>query len=119
MKTAVSKTHIIAAGVIAGAFTFGFISGPAFAEQAKANSTAFGFQFSYEKEELATSDSAAKLLTRLETKVKRFCTNAAGTGTRLRNTDDGCITKTMEQTVASFNSSLVAEVYKNKARADG
>ena len=118
MKSAVSKIHIIAAGVIAGAFTLGFVSGPAFAEKAKA-ATAFGFEFSYDKAELASSDSAAKLVSRLETKVRKFCTNAARTGTRLKKTDPECLTNTMEQTIAGMNSSVVAEAYKNRARADG
>jgi UrcA family protein len=110
MKTAVSTTHILAAGVIAGAFTIGFMSGPAFA-QSKGD---FKFDFAFEKSELETSDSAAKLLTRLESKVKRYCANLT-TGSRLRQKDDTCFKSTMDTTVAGLGSSMVAELYKSRA----
>ena len=114
MKTMISKTHLIAAAVIATAFTAGFASGPAFADQ---KTEAFSFKFAYDKTEFATSDSAGKLLTRLESKVKRFCAAQAPTGTRLKKGDDQCFKRTMQQTVDSFGSSMVAELYKT--RADG
>ena len=118
MKTAISKTQFVAAAVIASAFAVGFMSGPAFADDKRKEE--FGFQFAFEPTEFATSDSAAKLLTRLESKVKKFCSaNAVQTGSRMKKPDMECITKTMDQTVASFNSATVAEVYKNKGRADG
>jgi UrcA family protein len=113
MKTAISTTQFVAAAVIAGAFAVGFMSGPAFADNKK--SDAFNFQFAYEPEEFATSDSAAKLLSRLEDKVTKFCAAKGATGTRLRSVDKNCIKTTMDQTVASFKSSTVAEVYKGRA----
>ena len=114
MKTMISRTHLIAAAVIATAFTAGFASGPAFADK---KSESFQFNFPYDKAEFTTSDSAAKLLTRLESKVKRFCAAQAPTGTRLKKGDDECRKRTMQQTVDGFGSSMVAELYKS--RADG
>jgi UrcA family protein len=111
MKTMISKTHLIAAAVIATAFTAGFASGPAFADK---TAEKFKFDFPYEKSELTTSEGAAKLLTRLESKVKRFCANQT-TGSRLRKNDDACFKSTMDQTVASFGSSTAAELYKSRA----
>jgi UrcA family protein len=116
MKTAISRTQYVAAAVIAGAFAVGFMSGPAFADN-KQKSEDFNFKFSYEPEEFATTDSASKLLTRLEGQVSKFCAGKAATGTRLRTVDKKCIKATMDQTVESFKSSVVAEVYKG--RADG
>jgi UrcA family protein len=114
MKTMLSKTHLIAAAVIATAFTAGFASGPAFADK---KSEQFTFDFSYEKAELTSSDTAAKLLTRLESKVKRFCAAQAPTGTRMKKGDPECFKRTMQTTVDGFGSSMVAELYKS--RADG
>ena len=105
-----SKTHLVAAAVIATAFTAGFASGPAFADK---KTDKFKFDFAYEKSEFATSDSAAKLLTRLEGKVKRYCANIA-TGSRLPRRDDTCFKTTMDETVAGFGSSTVAELYKTR-----
>ena len=113
MKTTVSKTHLAAAGIIAVAFIAGFASGPAFADQSKGDD--FKFDFAYEKSELATSESAAKLLTRLESKVKRYCAGMAPTGSRLRKNDSACFKTTMDQTVASFGSAMVADLYKSRA----
>jgi UrcA family protein len=110
MKTMISRTHVIAAAVIAVAFTAGFASGPAFADKADK----FKFNFPYEKAELATSDSAAKLLTRLESKVKRYCASLT-TGSRLRKDDSDCLKKTMDETVAGFGSPMVADLYKTRA----
>jgi UrcA family protein len=110
MKSMISATHFVAAGIIAGAFTVGFISGPAFAQQAET----FGFKFKYEQSELGSADSARKLLARLESQVTKFCKNEAQTGSRLKKADPACVTATMDQTVASFGSDTVAQVYKSR-----
>jgi UrcA family protein len=108
MKSMISATHYVAAGVIAGAFTLGFISGPAFAQAGEA------FKFKFEQSELASVESATKLLTRLENQAKKFCKDQAETGTRLKKADPACITATMDQTVAGFKSDTVAQIYKSR-----
>lgn len=113
MKTALSVTHLIAAGVIAA----GFLSGPALAAEPQAEADMFRFTFHYKPSELQSSDGAKKLLGRLESQVARRC----GAGPRMPLTErrkvDDCVQETMTKAVGGFGSSTVAEVYK--ARTGG
>src|SRR5690606_29030535 len=72
MKTT-STTNLIACAVIAGAFTVGFVSGPAFAEQ----DAPFKFEFNYSPNELTSVPQAEALLIRLEQDVRRHCQSNA------------------------------------------
>jgi len=114
MKTVLSATHLIAAGVIAGAFTVGFLAGPALAAEPQAEADVFQFKFQYEPEELQSSDGAKKLLGRLESQVARRC----GAGPRMPLTErrlvKDCVEETMTKAVNGFGSSAVAEAYRSR-----
>jgi UrcA family protein len=114
MKTVVSATHLIAAGVIAGAFAIGFLSGPALAEE-QAQADEFQFKFQYEPSELTNSASAKKLLMRLERQVANEC--GADEGRKPlpeRKLARACVDRTMSKAIEGFGSSTVAEAYKSR-----
>lgn len=112
MKTTTS-TNLIACAVIAGAFTVGFASGPAFAEQT--NSKPFAFQFSYSPNELATVPQAEALLARLESDVRRYCGGYGRVPLGERRTVDACIDATMKESIAKFDSPAVAQAFQSRA----
>ncbi len=70
MKTT-SSTNLIACAVIVGAFTVGFASGPAFADQE--SHAPFKFEFNFSPNELTSIPQAEALLVRLEKDVRRHC----------------------------------------------
>ena len=115
MKTVLSATHLIAAGVIAGAFTVGFLSGPAFASEPQADADLFQFKFQYEPSELTNSDSARKMLARLERQVSREC---GGDETRIPMTErrrvKACVDVTMGKAIEGFGSATLAEAYRSR-----
>ncbi len=113
MKTALSATHLIAAGVIAA----GFLSGPALAVEPQAPIGKFQFKFHYEPSELSSSEGAKKLLKRLEAQVERRCSGDAVVPQTQRNLVRDCIEDTMAKAIVGFGSSIVAEAYK--ARTGG
>jgi UrcA family protein len=110
MKTVPSATHLIAAGVVAGAFVVGFLSGPALAVEPQVQD--FQFKFEFTQSELASVDGAKQMLARLERKVRRHCDD---TGRSLPQSYVGeCIDRTMSKAVANFGSAALAEAYKTR-----
>ncbi|MDP3736844.1 MAG: UrcA family protein [Hyphomonadaceae bacterium] len=117
MKTP-STTHLIAAAVIAGAFTAGYLTGPAFAEQSQATEARpFDFDFVYAPEELSSTPKAEKLLKRLERKVRAECGGNRKMSVNEHAFVQACINETMQNSIAKFGSETVAQAYRT--RADG
>ena len=114
MKTQ-SKTALIACLAIAGAFTAGFLSGPASAEPQQAEP--FKFQFEYKVSETGSLPDAQKLLARLERDVRSYCGFNRKMTLDERETVNLCIAETMKATVAKFSNSTVAQAFQS--RADG
>jgi len=114
MKTT-SSTSLIACAVISGAFTVGFISGPALAQPDR--DAPFEFQFNYSPNELTSASDAQSLLVRLEQDVTRYCGGGRKMSLDERRFVDTCIDKTMKDSVARFASSTLAQAFQS--RADG
>ncbi len=112
MKTT-STTNLIACAVIAGAFTVGFVSGPAFAEQ----DAPFKFEFNYSPNELTSVPQAEALLIRLEQDVRRHCQSNARMTLEERRIARDCMDRTMKQSIDKFGSPTVAQAFNS--RADG
>lgn len=112
MKTT-STTNLIACAVIAGAFTVGFVSGPAFAEQ----DAAFKFEFNYSPNELTSVPQAEALLIRLEKDVRRHCLGNARMTLDERRIAKDCMDRTMKESIEKFGSPTVAQAWTS--RADG
>jgi UrcA family protein len=113
MKKATSTTSLIACIAIAGAFTAGFLSGPAMADPQ--DHEPFEFKFSYAASEMSSLDGAQKLVRRLEGDVRDYCG-----GNRKMTLDEQklvktCVSETMQATVARFGNSAVAEAYRTHA----
>jgi UrcA family protein len=113
MKTVPSATHLIAAGVIAGAFVVGFLSGPALAGEPP-SAEAFKFDFESAPSELANSQSARGMLARLERNVQRQCGAYDRMPVADRKLIKACIDETMSNAVATFGSATLAEAYKTR-----
>jgi UrcA family protein len=115
MKTTSSHTSLIACAVIAGAFTVGFVSGPAMADPQHSGS--FKFEFQYEPTELTTLTTAEKLLVRLERDVRSYCGNNRKMTLDEKRYVNECVTATMKESIAKFDSEAVAQAFRS--RADG
>jgi UrcA family protein len=114
MKTS-SKTALIACAAIAGAFTAGFMTGPATAEPQQAEP--FKFNFDYRVAETASLPDAEKLLARLERDVRSYCGFNRKMALDERATVEVCIANTMKDTVGKFGNATVAQAFQS--RADG
>ncbi len=112
MKTTAS-TNLIACAVIAGAFTVGFVSGPALAEPGP--DAPFAFQFTYSPTELTTVDQAGTLLVRLEQDVRRYCNGNRKMSVSERRLVNSCIETTMKDSIAKFDSQTVVQAYQSRA----
>jgi UrcA family protein len=105
---------------IAGAFVVGLgaivTAAPASAEAARlTHGDPFSFRFTYTKSELETPEGAHKLLTRLETAVRRECAPpVAMLGKRERELVDSCIRTTMRQTIENLGSATVAQAFETR-----
>jgi UrcA family protein len=124
MKTTSSTTNLIACAVIIGAFTAGFASGPATAQEATPQKAAssdadFQFSFAYEPHELNTAKGAEKLLVRLEDDVRSRCGGYGKMTLDERRHVDACIANTMKSTVPSFGSPTVTQAFADGLRAGG
>lgn len=108
-----TSTHLIACAVIAGAFTVGFVSGPAFAENDR--NAAFEFHFTYSPNELATVPQAEALLVRLEQDVRRHCGGNRKMSIEERRFVQTCIDSTMKDSIAKFGSPTVAQAFQSRA----
>lgn len=117
MKTMISTTHLIAAGVIGAAFAAGYFTGPAFAEQTAEKRDPFEFRFSFSPEELASTSNAEKLLNRLESRVRDYCGANVKMTLDQRKDVRACIDATMQNSISKFGSDAVAQAYRS--RADG
>lgn len=118
MKSIVSTTNLIACAVIAGAFTTGFLTGPAMADPQHDAKQPFKFQFVYDAAEMTSVDKAEKLLVRLRQDVRSYCGGDRKMSLDERRFVDACIDETMADTVNKFGSATVAQAY-GKSRADG
>ena len=112
MKTNTS-TNLIACAVIAGAFTVGFASGPAFAQHDR--NDPFEFRFTYSPNELATVPQAEALLVRLEQDVRRYCGGNRKMSVDERRFVETCIGATMKDSIAKFESPAVAQAFQSRA----
>ena len=115
MKTMISTTHLIAVGVIAGAFAVGFFSGPALAGEPQANAARFEFKFDFKPDELTSTPMAKKMLVRLEHKVRAYCGDNQKMSLAQRELVRACVNRTMSNSIAKFGSATVAEAYKSRA----
>lgn len=115
MKTMISATNLIACAIVAGAFTVGFLSGPALAQEHE--TTPFDFDFTFKASELSNAPQAEKMLVRLESAVKRECGANGKMSYAERKLVETCINTTMRASIAKFNSATVAQAYQS--RADG
>lgn len=119
MKSIVSTTNLIACAVIAGAFTAGFMTGPALAEEQPADARQpFKFEFTYGESEITSAAQAEKLLVRLRQDVRGYCGGDRKMSLDERRFVNACIDQTMADTISKFGSATVAQAY-NKSRADG
>jgi UrcA family protein len=114
MKTTISATHAVAAGVIAGAFALGFLSGPALAAEPQAEDEKFEFKFEYDAAELGNPANAKQMLKRLERKVSAQCAKGKLSPSENRLVRM-CIDQTMANAVENFGSAALAEAYKSRA----
>jgi UrcA family protein len=110
-----TSTNLIACAVIAGAFTVGFASGPAFAQHD--SDAPFEFHFNYSPNELATVPQAEALLVRLERDVRRHCGGNRKMSIDERRFVETCIDTTMKDSIAKFGSPAIAQAFQS--RADG
>jgi UrcA family protein len=113
MKTRLSATHLIAVAIIGGAFSAGFFSGPAFAEDTRA-SDPFKFKFRYSADELTSAAKAEKLVKRLEHKVRAECGGDRKLSLQEHQIVRACVAETMKSTIAGFGSEAVAQAYKSR-----
>ncbi len=119
MKSIVSTTNLIACAVITGAFTVGFMTGPAMAEDQPADARVpFKFDFGFAASEMTSVDRAEKLLVRLRQDVRGYCGGNQKMSLDERKFVNACIDQTMADTISKFGSATVAQAY-NKSRADG
>jgi UrcA family protein len=112
MKTNTS-TNLIARAVIAGTFTVGFASGPAFAQHDR--NAPFEFHFTYSPNELASVPQAEALLTRLEQDVRRYCGGNRKMSVDERRFVETCTDVTMKDSIAKFESPAVAQAFQSRA----
>jgi UrcA family protein len=112
MKPAISTTHLVAAGVIAGAFAIGFLSGPALAEPQR---DASEFAFDYKPSELSSTAKARQMLARLQREARRYCGDTRPMSLAERQIVKACADETVAKAVASLNSATVAEAYRSRA----
>jgi UrcA family protein len=116
MKTASSTTvNLIACTAIVGAFAFGFVTGPAFAQESTASEgQPFKFAFSYESNELTNAPAAEKLLVRLQQDVRAYCGGNRKMTLNERHHVNACIDATMRQSIDKFGAT-VAQAYEMRA----
>lgn len=112
MKTT-STINLLACAVIAGAFTVGFVSGPAFAEQ----DAPFKFEFNYSQNELTSIPQAEALLIRLEQDVRRHCRGNVRRPLERGRIAKDCMDRTMKESIDKFGSPTLAQAWTS--RADG
>lgn len=115
MKTT-SKTSLIATFAIVGAFTAGFATGPASAQNQPYRGP-FQFDFKYDAAELGSLDGAQNLLARLQSVVAAYCGNEAVMAPQDRFNANKCVKLTMREAIAKFDNATVAQAYST--RADG
>lgn len=115
MKTT-SKTSLIATFAIIGAFTAGFATGPASAQNLPYKGP-FEFEFRYDAAELGSLDSAQVLLARLQSVVTAYCGNYSNMSPQERFEMNKCVRVTMRNAIAKFDNATVAQAFSN--RADG
>jgi UrcA family protein len=113
MKTRISVTHLIAVAVIGGAFSAGFFSGPAFAEETQ-EVTPFEFKFHYTADELTSTPKAEKLVKRLERAVRDECGGDRKLSLKEQQLVRGCVADTMKSTIVTFGSEAVAQAYRSR-----
>ena len=109
-----SKTSLIATLAIAGAFTAGFASGPAYAQTLP---EPFKFDFRYDATELGSRESAEQLISRLHTAVSAYCGEKETMSLDERWSAKKCVKRTMSKTIDKFGNSTVAQAFQS--RADG
>jgi len=114
MKTRISATHLIAVAIIGGAFSAGFFSGPAFAEELEQEVTPFEFKFHYSADELTSTPKAEKLVKRLERAVLDECGGERKMSLKERQLVSGCVAETMKTSIATFGSEAVAQAYRSR-----
>lgn len=115
MKTT-SKTSLIATLAVAGAFTAGFLTGPASAQD-QIYRGPFEFEFRYDAAELGNVQSAEKLVTRLEAVVSAYCGERPTMSPEEKFTTSKCVKRTMRASIDKFENSMVAQAFQS--RADG
>ena len=112
MKTTLSATNILAAGVIATAFAAGFLSGPALAEEPIPDEK-FELRFEFDAAELTNTADAKQMLERMERRVSAAC----GKG-RLSPSENRlvrlCVERTMNNAVENFGNATLAQAYKSR-----
>ena len=113
MKTTLSTIHLIAAGLIAGAFAIGFVSGPALASEPQIVEP-FEFKFDYSASELANTEGAKQMLIRLERQIARECGVHERKPVAERKLVKACVDETMSKAVERFGSSTLAEAYRSR-----
>lgn len=116
MQKASSTTRLIACVTIVGAVAVGFATGPAFAQTSSAKGQgAFEFAFDYKPSELQSAPSAEKLLARLESEVRDFCTPEGRISLDQHVQARECVAETMQRTIPKFASATVAQAYDLRA----
>lgn len=113
MKTRISATHLIAVAIIGGAFSAGFLSGPALAGELQ-ETEQFEFRFHYTPDELTSTPKASKLVRRLESAVRGECGGDRKMSLKERELVSECVANTMKTAVARFGSEAVAEAYRSR-----
>lgn len=115
MKTSSSATPLIAIIAIAGAATAGFATGPAFGQTAPGAGENFEFKFVYDQAELATVESAEKLLVRLQKEVRLHCVGSQPMNLETRARSAECTKETMSQSIDKFRSPALAQAYETRS----
>jgi UrcA family protein len=115
MKTVFSTTNLIAAAVIGGAFATGFFTGPAFAGEPEERTIPFAFDFAFSPDELTSTASAEKLVSRLERRVRSQCGANLKMPVAQRQEALACVEQTMKASISKFGSEAVAQAYKSRA----
>jgi UrcA family protein len=114
MKTQSSATYLIASAAIAGALAAGFATGPAFAQSASFETYSFKFPFTYRTSELASTESAEKLLLRLQREVRDHCGGTRKMPLEERALVTKCTNQTMRESIGKFGSATLAQAYETR-----
>ena len=76
------------------------------------------FAFKFQKHELATSDGAETLYSRLEASVENFCTQNGIRPLSTRLAEKDCIAEMLDDTIAKIDDARLSRIYARETSGD-